>query len=123
LMTSGENLPDEVKAIIADSSYSTVQEELVHQLKHIYNLPSFPPLNVTSMVTKVRAGYTFKEASAIDQVRKNTRPLFIIHGNNDDVVPTELGHQIYEAARGDKESWIVPDSGRTKALDIVTQEF
>jgi len=123
LMTSGETLPDEVQAIIADSSYSTVQEELVHQLKHIYNLPPFPLLNVTSMVTKVRAGYTFKEASAIDQVRKNTRPLFIIHGNNDDLVPTEMGHQIYEAAGGDKELWIVPDSGHTKAFDIVTQEF
>ena len=123
LMTSGETLPDEVQAIIADSSYSTVQEELVHQLKHIYNLPPFPLLNVTSMVTKVRAGYTFKEASAIDQVRKNTRPLFIIHGNNDDLVPTEMGHQIYEAAGGDKELWIVPDSGHTKAFDIVTKEF
>lgn len=123
LMTSGETLPDEVKAIIADSSYSTVEEELIHQLKHIYNLPPFPLLNVTSMVTKMRAGYTFKEASAIDQVVNNTRPLFIIHGNNDDLVPTEMGHQIYEMAGGDKELWIVPNSGHTKAFDIVTKEF
>lgn len=123
LMTSGEPLPDEVKAIIADSSYSTVQDELVHQLKHIYNLPPFPLLNVTSMVTKLRAGFTFKEASAIDQVRNNTRPILIIHGGNDDLVPTEMGHQIYEAAGGDKALWIVPDSGHTKAFDIVTKEF
>lgn len=123
LMTSGETLPDEVKAIIADSSYSTVEDELIHQLKHIYNLPPFPLLNVTSVVTNIRAGYTFKEASAIDQVRKNTRPLFIIHGNNDDLVPTEMGHEIYEVAGGDKELWIVPDAGHTKAFDIVTKEF
>src|SRR5690625_1658138 len=42
LMLSGEDLPDEVKAIVADSGYSTVKAELAHQLKHIYNLPSFP---------------------------------------------------------------------------------
>ncbi len=123
LMTSGETLPDEVRAIVADSSYSTVEEELIHQLKHIYNLPPFPLLNATSLVTKIRAGYTFKEASAIDQVRKNTRPLLIIHGDADDLVPTEMGYQIYEAAGGDKELWIVPDVGHTKAFDIVTQEF
>lgn len=123
LMTSGETLPTEVKGIIADSSYSDVKEELSHQLKHIYNLPPFPLLDVTSIVTKVRAGYTFKEASAIDQVQKNTLPLFIIHGGADDLVPTEMGHRIYEAAGGDKELWIVPDAGHTKAFDIVTEEF
>lgn len=123
LMTSGETLPDEVKGIIADSSYSTVKEELIHQLKHIYNLPPFPLLNATSIVTKIRAGYTFEEASAIDQVQKNTRPLFIIHGDADDLVPTEMGHRIYEAAGGEKELWIVPDAGHTKAFDIVSEEF
>lgn len=123
LMTSGENLPVEVKGIIADSSYSTVEEELKHQLKHIYNLPSFPLLNVTSLLTKVRAGYTFKEASAIKQVAKNTDPLLIIHGDNDDLVPTDMGHQIYEAAGGEKELWIVPDAGHTKAFDVATEEY
>lgn len=123
LMTSGEELPPEVKGIVADSSYSTVEEELKHQLKHIYNLPSFPLLNATSLLTKVRAGYTFTEASAIEQVKKNTRPLFIIHGGADDLVPTEMGHRLYEAAGGEKELWIVPDVGHTKAFDIVTEEF
>ncbi|RYG71153.1 hypothetical protein EU245_14955 [Lentibacillus lipolyticus] len=42
LMASGEELPDEVKGIVADSGYSTVKAELAHQLKHLYQLPSFP---------------------------------------------------------------------------------
>lgn len=123
LMTSGEKLPNEVKGIIADSGYSSVKGELAHQLKYIYKLPSFPLLDVTSVITKVRAGYTFEEASAIDQVKKNTRPLFIIHGDADDLVPTEMAHEIYEAAGGYKELWIVPDAGHTKAFDNVTKAF
>src|SRR5690625_4159149 len=87
LMTSGETLPDEVKAIIADSSYSTVEEELIHQLKHIYNLPPFPLLNVTIKITKMRTVYTFKESSTNDQVVNNTHTLIIIHGNNNDMFP------------------------------------
>ncbi|MDY0407605.1 alpha/beta hydrolase [Paracerasibacillus soli] len=102
LMTSGEKLPPQVKGIIADSGYSTVKEELQHQLKHIYNLPSFPLLDVTSIITKIRAGYTFEEASSIDQVKKNTKPLLIIHGDADDLVPTKMAYDIYDAAGGKK---------------------
>jgi len=123
LMTSGEKLPDEVKGIIADSSYSSVKDELAHQLKHIYNLPAFPLLNVTSMVTKIRVGYTFEEASVVDQVRKNTHPLLIIHGDADDLVPTEMAQQIFDAAVSEKELWIVPDAGHTKSYDNKTIEF
>jgi len=123
LMTSGEELPNEVKGIIADSSYSSVKEELTHQLKHIYNLPAFPLLNVTSIITNIRVGYTFGEASVVDQVQKNTLPLFIIHGDADDLVPTTMAEQIYEAAGGEKEMWIVPDAGHTKSYDNKTIEF
>ncbi len=123
LMLSGEDLPDEVKAIVADSGYSTVKAELAHQLKHIYNLPSFPLLEVTSIITKIRAGYTFEEASAVKQVANNTLPLLIIHGDADDLVPTAMAYEIYEAAGGDKELWIVPDVGHTKAFEIVTEEY
>ncbi|WP_090866175.1 alpha/beta hydrolase [Oceanobacillus limi] len=123
LMVSGEDLPKEVKGIVADSGYTTVKEELSHQLKHLYNLPPFPLLDITSVITKVRAGYTFGEASAIDQVKKNTLPLYIIHGDADELVPTEMAHRIYEAAGGTKELWIVPDAGHTKAYTVATEEF
>ncbi|WP_047982840.1 alpha/beta hydrolase [Ornithinibacillus californiensis] len=123
LMTSGEELPSEVKGIIADSGYTTVKEELRHQLKHLYHLPAFPILDITSVITKVRAGYFFGEASAIEQVKNNTRPLFIIHGDADELVPTEMAYELYEAAGGEKELWIVPNAGHTKAYSIATEEF
>ncbi|WP_240377518.1 alpha/beta hydrolase [Bacillus piscicola] len=123
LMTSGEDLPDEVKGIIADSSYTTVKDELTHQLKHLYGLPAFPLLDVTSFITKVRAGYTFEEASAVAQVKKNTRPLFLIHGEGDELVPTDMASDLYEAANGEKSLWIVPDAGHIEAYDTAPKEF
>lgn len=123
LMTSGENLPGEVKGIIADSGYSTVKDELAHQLKHLYGLPAFPLLDVTSVITKIRAGYTLGGASSVEQVKKNTLPLLIIHGEDDDLVPTAMAHEIYDAAGGDKELWLVSGAGHTKAFDNVTEVF
>nr|WP_281347117.1 alpha/beta hydrolase [Virgibacillus doumboii] len=123
LMTSGEDLPEEVKGIVADSGYTTVKDELAYQLQHIYGLPSFPLLDVTSVITKIRAGYFLGKGSSIAQVKKNTLPLFIIHGEEDELVPTEMAHEIYDVAGGEKELWIVSDAGHTKAFDNVTKEY
>lgn len=123
LMASGEKLPEQVKGIIADSGYTTVLEELSHQLKYLYNLPSFPVMQVTSVITNIRAGYTFAEASAIDSVAKNKLPLLIIHGDKDALVPTEMGKRIFEKANSDKELWIVPGAGHTEAYTIAEQEY
>ncbi|WP_409252975.1 alpha/beta hydrolase [Bacillus sp. SCS-153A] len=123
LMTSGEDLPSEVKGIIADSGYTTVEEELAHQLKYLYHLPAFPLMEITSAVTKVRAGYTFAEASAVQQVKKNKLPVFIIHGDQDELVPTEMAHTLYEAASSEKELWIVPGAGHTEAYTVAEEEY
>jgi uncharacterized protein len=123
LMTSGEDLPEEVKGIIADSGYTSLEEELTHQLNYLYRLPAFPIMEVTSVVTKVRAGYTFSEASALDQVKKNKLPLFIIHGDQDELVPTEMANRLYEASNSMKELWIVPGAGHTEGFTVEEEEY
>ncbi|MDY0406354.1 alpha/beta fold hydrolase [Virgibacillus sp. 179-BFC.A HS] len=58
LMASGEKLPDNIKAIVADSPYASVYELFAYQMKRMYHLPAFPILDGTSVVTKIRAGFT-----------------------------------------------------------------
>jgi len=48
--------------------------------------------------------------AAIDKVAKVGSPLLVIHGSNDRVVPTELGQQLYAAARPPKR-FILVDEG------------
>lgn len=112
-----------MKGIIADSGYSTVKDELAHQLKHLYDLPAWPLLDVTSVITKIRAGYTLGGASSVEQVKKNDLPLLIIHGKDDDLVPTGMSQEIYDAAGGEKDLWLVPEVGHTKAFENVSGEF
>lgn len=122
-MTSGEKLPKEVKGIIADSGYTTVKGELSHQLKYLYKLPPFPLMEVTSVVTKIRAGYSFEEASALEGVKKNKLPLFIIHGDQDELVPTKMATEIYDAASSKKDLWIVKGAGHTEAYTVAEVEY
>lgn len=123
LMTSGEELPPAVKGIIADSPYTSGVDILSYQLESLYNLPAFPLIPITSAITELRVGFNFYETSALEQTAKNTRPLFIIHGEADELVPTSMGEEVYEAAGGDKMFWTVPDAGHVKAYTVATQEY
>lgn len=116
MMTSGEKLPDNVKAIVEDCGYSSVNGELSYQLKQMFNLPSFPLIPVTSMVTKVRAGYFFGEADTIKQLNKNTRPMLFIHGDKDDFVPYSMLDEVYQATKGPKEKYVVHGAKHAEAL-------
>ncbi|GAF20909.1 hypothetical protein JCM19047_573 [Bacillus sp. JCM 19047] len=108
LMVAGEvDLPKEVKVIIADSPYTAVDEELSHQMQNLFQIPSFPLLQMGSALTKLVAGYTFGEASALVQVKNETPPLLFIHGSADDLVPTYMSRELYDAAATkEKDLWI-----------------
>lgn len=103
LMTSGEELPDNVKAIVADSPYTSVHDLFSYQLKRMFKLPSFPIINSTSFVTKLKAGYGLKEASALEQVKRAEIPILYMHGNADTFVPTDYSQELYEHTNSEAE--------------------
>lgn len=123
MMTSGEKLPDNVKAIVEDCGYSTVNQELQYQLKELFNLPSFPLVNVTSGITKLRAGYFFGEASAVKQLQKNHLPMLFIHGENDTFVPFSMLDEVYNATQGPKEKYVVPGAEHAKAYNKNPEKY
>lgn len=98
LNCTGMQLPKNVKAAIADCSYTSVDEEFTHQLHKMFHLPRFPFIPITSLVCRIRAGYTFKEASPIDSVRHSHTPTLFIHGMKDSFVPYSMEEKLYKAA-------------------------
>lgn len=123
MMTSGESLPTNVKAIIEDCGYSSVNEELAYQLNELFSLPPFPLIQVTSLMTKIRAGYFFGEADAIKQLEKNQLPMLFIHGYADTFVPYEMLDKVYQATNGPKEKYIVPGAEHAKAYSIDPENY
>jgi fermentation-respiration switch protein FrsA (DUF1100 family) len=124
MMVSGEpDVPKQLKTLIADSGYTTVQDELSYQAGAMYGLPAFPLVNIVSGISKVRAGYSYPEASAINQLAHNTRPILFIHGDADDFVPTDMVHDLYAATRGPKELWITKDAGHVDSLAMHREAY
>jgi fermentation-respiration switch protein FrsA (DUF1100 family) len=116
LMVSGEDTaPNRLFAIIADCGYSSVHDELKYHITKTYHLPAFPVLNISSLASKLLAGYSYEEASVIEQVRKSNIPTLIIHGEADNYTPPCMAYDIYEAIGGKKELWIVPQVGHANS--------
>ena len=122
LSTSGENLPSNVKAIIADCGYTSVWDEFTYQLKALFNLPSFPVMNLSNMVTMVKAGYSLKEASPIKQVSKSKTPILYIHGDKDDFVPYYMMDELYNTTSSQKSKLTIKNAGHGKA-DLVNPDL
>lgn len=48
MMVSGEDLPEQVKAIVEDCGYTSVYDQLAYQLKRMYKLPPVPIVSIGS---------------------------------------------------------------------------
>lgn len=119
LMTSGENLPSNVKAIVADCAYTSAWDEFSYQLETYLKVPSSYILNVTNMVTKLKAGYSLKEASALESVKKATVPILFIHGDKDKFVPYSMMDKLYDATNSPKEKLTI-EGGEHANSDLVS---
>lgn len=123
LMASGEVLPKQVKGIVADSPYTSVYDLFAYQMKRMYALPDQPVLPVTSFITKQKANYSFKEASALEQVKKASVPILYIHGEGDTFVPTRMAQELYDVTRTEKELVTFPKANHGEAVVLYEEQF
>ncbi|MFD2639331.1 alpha/beta hydrolase [Piscibacillus salipiscarius] len=123
LMASGEDMPSNVNAIVADSPYTSVYDLFDYQMGRMFNLPSFPILDSTSLVTKAKADYSLKEASALKQVKKAEVPILYIHGNSDDFVPTRMTKELYKHTNSEAQIKVFENSSHGEAFAIYRDEY
>jgi len=111
MMTTGEDLPSNVICAISDCGYSSVWDEYAAQCRQTLHLPTFPFLNALDTVVRLRSGFSLKEASSVEQVKKSKTPTLFIHGEDDAFVPFWMLDKVYEAAACEKEKLAVPGAG------------
>ena len=123
LMTSGLDLPKNVKAIISDCGFTSVYDVFSHVLKRDYHIPKFPIMNLTELMTKKKAGYGFRDVNTLDEVAKTKVPILFIHGDIDDFVPVWMSEQNYEACNSEKELLLVKGADHAEAYYVDTSAY
>ena len=123
MMVSGEQQPDYVKCFVDDCGYTSVWDQFKKELKEDFDLPAFPLMHTTSLLCDWVYDWNFKEASALEQVKKCQLPMLFIHGEKDDYVPTWMVYELYKAKPKPKELWTVPNADHATSYKLNKQEY
>jgi len=109
-------------ALISDSSYA----ELSAVLERIPPLDSLNPLFDRTVLWEVG----LMQGRAIDEIapakaaaQLDGRPLMVINGADDPLVPPADARNIFAAARGPKQLWIAPGAGHAAALAADPEQY
>ena len=115
LMTSGLELPPQVKGIISDCAFTSAWEVFTSVLKNMYHLPAFPLMQIADRMAKKEAGYGLNECNAREEVKKSKTPTVFIHGDADIFVPFRMVHELYDACAAPKKLVVIKGAGHAEA--------
>ena len=121
LMAAGGVLPKQVRAIISDCSYTSIEAEIRHLLNHggtdlPVRLPAGLLFNRLRKTALHRAGFDIRLAAPVEAVGRSKTPTLFIHGTDDDFVPSPMMGTLYQAARCPKSFLWVPGAGHAASV-------
>lgn len=123
LMTSGLNLPEQVKGIISDCAFTSPKEVFTHVLHTMIHLPAFPIMQISDVINRKRAGYGLDDCNAAREVQKATVPILFIHGSADTFVPCSMCDTIYENCTSPKKKLIVEGAAHAESFYKDTEAY
>lgn len=119
LMLSGnEGFKSNVKAVVCDCSYASVENYISYKLKSKFGIPKYPIVPLTDIGFRILGGYSFYDASVINNIENCTVPTFIIHGDRDQSVPVEDGYKIYDNLKCPKDLFIAEGAKHGGSMNI-----
>ncbi len=113
-----------LKAVVVESAFTSLEDEVACSFKAISGLPAFPFAPFTIAFVQWQTGLRISEVKPVDDISSIApRPVFIIHGTDDELIPAEQGFRLYEAAGEPKELWMVRGLGHGSALGMFPDEY
>ncbi|MFN8515835.1 MAG: alpha/beta hydrolase [Chloroflexia bacterium] len=111
-------------AVVADSGFTSLESIVVGGLRVLYRLPAFPFAPLIVRFGELLLGARIREMRPIDHIgRIAPRPLLIVHGERDRLIPVAEGHALFAAAGESAELWVVPEVGHARAAGKVAEEY
>ena len=97
----------EVRAVVADSPFTGIADVVAHGAQRL-RAPARLVVPLADLMTRARYGYRFGDVRPIAAVAAiSPRPLLIIHGTQDTLIPVSHAYAMFEAARPPKELWLI----------------
>lgn len=111
LYMANENLPENIKGIIADCGFTSPYDIIGKVFRSVAHLPSWPFLWVTDLCARLFAGFSLKEKDTRKTLQAGKYPVILAHGLADDFVPCEMSQEAFNACTSQKELLLVENAG------------
>jgi uncharacterized protein len=113
-----------IGAVVADSAFATLHEVAAGGLRALYRLPPFPFAPLIVRFGEALTGHRIAANRPVDAVAAIApRPLLLIHGVQDRLIPLSNAQALYAAASAPRELWVVPDVGHASAHHQMPDEY
>ncbi len=114
----------DIDALVADSSFADLNDIVAAEFKKRAHLPAvfLPPL---LLMVKIMYGVDFAELAPAAYVAKIApRPVFVIHGALDKMIPANHARRLKQAAQGSADQlWIAPGAAHVRAFATHPREY
>lgn len=114
----------EIGALVADSSFASLKEVASCYFRRVTGLPAFPFANLALWFGERLVGARVDSIRPMDAIAAiSPRPVFLIHGTEDRIVPLAEAYLLFESAGEPRELWTVAGADHVEARSIDLQGY
>ena len=111
-----------IKAVVAHSAFSSMQDTIETSVTHYTGLPPFPFAPLIKFWAELDLGISIDEIDAKKWIPNiSPRPILLIHSLDDEVISAGSGELLFNAAREPKQLWLESGVGHAD-FDIAMPE-
>ena len=110
-LAAAQDMPENVRFVIADSCYISMDELIKEYVKTQTNFSSLITRVLVSVFSQDKLGVALKDADVIEKVREIELPIMFINGENDTVVPPLISKKLYENCEAEGVEEAVIENG------------
>lgn len=114
----------QIRAVVDDCGFSDASSAIAASFQHFIHLPAMPFAPITAWIADYRAGIDVARVRPVDVIGQiSPRPILIIHGLADYVVPVANSERNFAAAREPKELWLVPGAKHAQSHTVEAAQY
>ena len=114
----------QVTVVVAQSAYTSIEDNISDSLRQLIGLPPFPFAPLVVFFGEREAGVNMGQVRPVDEIASlSPRPVLLVHGAQDEVVPVTNAYDLYAAAREPKEIYVIANAGHAGLPQAEPEEY
>ncbi|MCK4995145.1 MAG: alpha/beta hydrolase [Candidatus Omnitrophica bacterium] len=115
---------ENIKAVVAHSAFSSLNDTVSVSINHFTSLPSFPFASLIVFWAEKELDLTISDIDAAKWIQHiSPRPVFLMHGGSDTQISIQSGELLYAAAQEPKTLWYEQELGHAKFDETLPEEY